>query len=138
KVAQADERTRTILNRMEDQYSPRVAINTQRSDQGSPKQIGPWNNRDFPDMAQMRQPMLILVGELTDTFFIEGGKEAQRLWPNARYQMIPRVDHLLMLEQPQVFNKIVLDFLAEVDAQIAGRDKWLGQVPVKPDLSAAH
>ena len=138
KVAQSDERTRTILDRMEDQYSPRNALNTQRSDMGSPRQIGPWNNRDFPDMAQMRQPMLILVGELTDPFFIEGAKEAHRLWPNSRYQMIPKVDHLLMLEKPEVFNKVVLEFLDEVDAQIAARDKWVGQVPVKPDLSEAH
>jgi 3-oxoadipate enol-lactonase len=129
KVAQSREYTRTILNRMVDQFSPRVSMDPQRSDSGSPTHIGPWNTRDFPDMAKIHQPMLLLNGELTDTFFIEGAKEAHRLWPNSRYHMIPATDHLLMLEDPATFNSLVLDFLAEVDAQIAGRDKWVGQIP---------
>lgn len=138
RVAQSQERTRIILNRMVDQFSPRVSLNPQRSDSGSPMHIGPWNNRDFPDMSRMHQPMLILVGELTDVFFIDGAREAHKLWPNSRYHMIPKVDHLMMLEDPEAFNKLVLDFLAEVDEQIAARERWVGQVPVRPDSTAAH
>ena len=129
KVAQSRESTRVVLERMVDQYSPRVAMNAQRSDMLSATHIGPWNQRDFPDMSQMHQPILLIVGELTDIFFIEGAQEAHRLWPNTRYQMIPGTDHLLMLEAPDVFNPLVLDFLADVDAQVAGRDEWVGQVP---------
>ena len=73
--------------------------------------------------------MLLVVGELTDIFFIEGAQEAHRLWPNTRYYMIPGTDHLLVLEAPDVFNSLVLDFLADVDAQVAARDEWVGQVP---------
>lgn len=129
KVAQSRESTRAILNRMSDQFSPRVSMNPQRSDSGSAMHIGPWNNRDFPDMAKIHQPMFLVVGELTDVFFIEGAKEAHRLWPNSRYQMIPATDHLLMLEDPATFNRIVLEFLDQTDAQIAGRNKWVGQIP---------
>jgi hypothetical protein len=39
-------------------------------------------------------------------------------------------DQLLMLEQSEVFNKAVRDFL--------GWGKWIRQVPVKPDLFEAH
>lgn len=131
KVAQARPELAAIQSRMADQFSPRVAMNPQRSDSASPMHIGPWNNRDFPDMSQMPQPMLLLVGELTDVFFIEGAKEAHRLWPNTRHHVIPGTDHLLMLEDPETFNRLVLDFLAEVDAQVAGREKWVGQVPVR-------
>jgi len=138
RVAQARPDTRAILNRMEDQFSPRVSMNPQRSDSGSPMHVGPWNTRDFPDMSQMHQPMLILNGELTDVFFIRGGKEAQRLWPSSRYQMIPKTDHLLMLEEPEAFNSAVLGFLAEVDAQVAGREKWVGQVPVRPEPAGSR
>ena len=45
--------------------------------------------------------------------------------------MIPATDHMLMLEDPDTFNRLVLEFVAEVDAQVAGREKWVGQVPVR-------
>jgi len=131
KVAQARPELAAIQSRMADQFSPRVAMDPQRSDSASPMHIGPWNNRDFPDMSQMHQPMLLLVGELTDVFFKEGAKEAHRLWPNTRHQVLAGTDHLMMLEDPETFNRVVLGFLEEVDAQVAGREKWVGQVPVR-------
>ncbi len=129
RVAQSRPALSAIQQRMADQFSPRVAMNPQRSDSGSAMHIGPWNSRDFPDMSRMHQPMLLLVGELTDVFFIEGAKEAHRLWPNSRYHMIPATDHMLMLEDPATFNRLVLEFIAGVEAQVAGRDRWVGQVP---------
>lgn len=129
KVAQSRPELNRIQQRMADQFSPRVAMNPQRSDSGSAMHIGPWNRRDFPDMTTMHQPMLLLVGELTDVFFIEGAKEAQRLWPNTRHHMIPGTDHMLMMEDPATFNRLVLEFMDEVDTQIAGRNKWIGQIP---------
>ena len=129
RVAQSREETRVILNRMIDQYSPRVIINPQRSDQASARHIGPWNRRDFPDMSKMSQPILLIVAELTDVFFIEGAKTANRLWPNTRLHMIPGTDHLLMLEEPQHFNRLVLEFLAEVDEVLAEREQLIGQTP---------
>jgi len=73
----------------------------------------------------MHQPMLVIVGELSDVFFIEGAKEAARLWPNVRHRTMPGTDHLLMLEDPSTFNKLVLDFIAGVEGQLAGRDTWM-------------
>ena len=131
KVAQARPELAAIQSRMAEQFSPRVAMDPQRSDSASPMHIGPWNNRDFPDMSQMHQPMLLLVGELTDVFFKEGAKEAHRLWPNTRHQVLAGTDHLMMLEDPDTFNRVVLGFLEEIDAQVAGREKWVGQVPIR-------
>ncbi len=124
RIAQSRPDVAEILNRMEDQYSPLVAMNPQRSDQASPTHIGPWNARDFPDMSTLTQPILLIVAEQGDVFFIEGAKEAHRLWPNTRYHLFEGVDHLLMLEEPDAFNAMVLDFLAEADAQIDGRANW--------------
>jgi len=129
KVAQARKDTRAILHRMADQYSPRTAMNPQRSDSSSAMDIGPYNLRDFPDMTKIYQPILLIVGELTDNFFIEGAKKAHTLWPNTRYHMIPETDHLLMLERPHQFNQLVLDFLAQVDALLKGREATTGQTP---------
>jgi pimeloyl-ACP methyl ester carboxylesterase len=129
RVAQSRPETRAVLDRMLDQYSPLVAMNPQRSDMAAAMHIGPWNRRDFPDMTSMHQPILLLVGELTDIFFIEGAARAHRLWPNTRLHEIPGTDHLLMLEEPEAFNKLVLEFLEEVDEIIAERDDQVGQVP---------
>jgi len=124
RVAQSRPETRAVLERMLDQYSPRVAMDPQRLDMSSPTHIGPWNDRDFPDMAKIYQPMLLIVAELSDVFFKDGAAEAHRLWPNSRLLQIPKVDHLLMLENPDEFNRVVLEFLADVDARIAGRERW--------------
>ena len=121
RVAQSQPAANAILTRMSDQYSPRVGMNPQRSDMGSALHVGPWNAREFPDMAEMPEPILLVVGELTDIFFIEGAREAHRLWPNARHLMIPGTDHLLMLEHPETFTRALLEFLAEVEDAIAGR-----------------
>lgn len=129
RVAQSRPETRAVFERMLDQYSPLVAMNPQRSDMAAAMHIGPWNRRDFPDMTTMHQPILLLVGDQTDIFFIEGAARAHRLWPNTRLHEIPGTDHLLMLEEPGEFNRIVLDFLEEVDAVIAERDARVGQVP---------
>lgn len=129
KVAQSRSDTRKVLDRMIDQYSPRVAMNAQRSDMASPMDLGPWNSREFPDMSKIWQPTLLLVGEFTDVFFIDGAKVANRLWPNSRYHMFPATDHLLMLEAPDAFNRVVLEFLTEVDDQIAERNRLTTVLP---------
>ncbi len=128
RVAQSRPDTRAIMERMIDQYSPRVAMNPQRSDMASATHIGPWNARDYPDMSRMSQPVLLIVGELTDPWFIEGAKAAHRLWPDTRHHVIPQTDHLLMLEDPEAFNELVLAFLAEVESTIEERNRRSGQV----------
>jgi pimeloyl-ACP methyl ester carboxylesterase len=129
KVAQSRPETRAILDRMVDQYSPRVAMNPQRSDMSAAIHIGPWNLRDFPDMAKISQPMLLIVAELGDVFFIDGATEAHKLWPNSRFHLFQDVDHLLMLEAPTEFNRLVLEFIADAEQQIAGREKWSVKSP---------
>lgn len=124
RVAQSRPEVRAVLERMADQYSPRVAMNPQRSDMASATHIGPWNARDFPDMEKMYQPILLIVAEKSDVFFKDGAREADRLWPNTRFHQMPGVDHLLMLEDPEAFNRLVLDFLTDVDETIAGRNRW--------------
>jgi hypothetical protein len=43
--------------------------------------------------------------------------------------MIPETDHLLMLERPDQFNQLVLNFLAQVDARLKTREEVTGQTP---------
>lgn len=133
RVAQSMPEVNAIFSRMLDQYSPRVAMNPQRTDMGSAIHIGPWNPYDFPDMSKMYQPILLIVAELGDIFFIEGATEAHRLWPNTRFHMFSDVDHLLMLEVPDEFNRLVLGFLNDVDQQIADRERETARTSATAD-----
>jgi len=123
RVAQSRPEVLAVLQRMSQQYSPLVSMNPQRSDMSDAIHIGPWNDHDFPDMSRMAQPILLLVAELSDVFFHEGAAEAHRLWPNTRLETMAGTDHLLMLEEPEVFNQMVLSFIADADAIIAARRK---------------
>lgn len=117
-VARSMPEVRAVLERMIDQHSLRIALSPERAlDLASPADVGPWNERDFPDMVKRAKPVLLLVGERTDPFFIEGAEKAHRLWPRARYRVIAGSDHLLMLESPEEFNRLTLDFLGEVDLE---------------------
>ena len=38
---------------------------------------------------------------------------------DGRFELIPGTAHMLNMEQPELFNRLVLDFLAEVEARAA-------------------
>ena len=117
-VARTRPDVKAVLDRMIDQYSPRVAMNPrQAEDQVSSLDIGPWNEREFPDMARLAKPVLLVVGEKTDPYFIDGARKAAAAWPRSRLEIITDADHLLALEAPEVFNRLILDFFAAVDGQ---------------------
>jgi pimeloyl-ACP methyl ester carboxylesterase len=67
-------------------------------------------------MTQLRKPVLLVVGEKTDPYFIDGARKAANAWPRARLEVIPGADHLLALEAAELFNRLILDFFAWVDA----------------------
>lgn len=119
RIAQSVPKVRSVLHRMVDQYSLRNSMNALHDDFTSAINVGPWNERDFPDMTHFGRPMLLIVGAQTDPFFISGARAARDRWPNTRYREIEATDHLLMLESPGKFNELLLEFVDTVDAQRA-------------------
>lgn len=63
-------------------------------------------------LDQLAAPTLVLCGELDLPEKIELSRRLGRELPNARFQSIPGAAHMLGMEQPGVFNRLVLDFLA--------------------------
>ena len=61
-------------------------------------------------------PVLLVVAEKTDPYFIDGARKAGNAWPRARLEVIPGADHLLALEAAELFNRLIVDFFASVDA----------------------
>jgi pimeloyl-ACP methyl ester carboxylesterase len=66
-------------------------------------------------MRQMEVPTLILSGD-EDEPCLEPGIFMKRTIPTAALITFPNAGHLINLEEPAMFNRIVLDFITEVDA----------------------
>lgn len=116
KVARSMPKVADVLSRMIDAHSLRNALNPRRgADLTSPMDIGPWNDRDFPDMSSLAKPVLIVVGAESDAFFLRGAEAAAADWPGVRHVVMRGVDHLLPLEAPDEFNKLLLEFLSQAE-----------------------
>jgi 3-oxoadipate enol-lactonase len=71
--------------------------------------------QDPADLARLVMPVLFIVGEEDDLFpppLVEVGVQ---LLPNARLLVVPGAGHSVYYERPDVFNRAVLEFLAEVE-----------------------
>jgi 3-oxoadipate enol-lactonase len=63
----------------------------------------------------LQVPVLFIVGEEDDLFPPPLVAVASRLLPNARMLVVPGAGHSVYFERPQVFNRAVLEFLAQVE-----------------------
>jgi pimeloyl-ACP methyl ester carboxylesterase len=66
-------------------------------------------------LAQITTPMLIVTGD-EDEGCLEPDLMLKRTIPSAALAVLPRTGHAVNLEEPAAFNRLVLDFLATVDA----------------------
>ena len=67
---------------------------------------------DDPDhLQQILVPTLVTTGELDLVDFREGGKLLARLLPEAQLVTVPAAGHLIPLEAPERFERLVAEFL---------------------------
>lgn len=64
-------------------------------------------------LRQMEKDTLIIWGENDQLFAFEHGEAAAKVMPNARLCRIPRAGHLPLMDQPELFNTTLLEFLNE-------------------------
>jgi pimeloyl-ACP methyl ester carboxylesterase len=64
----------------------------------------------------LTMPVLAVVGDLDEAWALESMKHLAATVPNGRFELWEGTAHLLNLEQPERFTKLILDFLAEADA----------------------
>jgi pimeloyl-ACP methyl ester carboxylesterase len=77
------------------------------------------NYYDIQDkLRTMDLPTLVIVGD-QDDICIEGSILLKRCLPNAGLMVMPMSGHALNLEEPDLFNRTVLDFLTAVE-----QGKW--------------
>ena len=74
-----------------------------------------------PRLTALRIPTLILVGE-EDTPALAPSRFLHRVIPGSSLEVFPGTGHTLNLEEPERFNKAVLEFLAGVEAMRPERE----------------
>ena len=77
---------------------------------------GPWQRSDPPARERLREigvPALVLVGDLDVEDILASADELEKSLPDARKHVLAGAAHMLNMELPADFNRLVLDFLAE-------------------------
>lgn len=96
------------------EHSARGSANTMLGYQGRRPSL--WDLEGA--LRAMRVPTLIVAGD-EDVVTLEASLFLKRTLPRAGLAMLPRTGHLMNLEEPALFNRIVEDFLHEVE-----RGRW--------------
>ena len=92
-------------------HSTKGSANTMRAVQGGRPSL-----YDFPrEMQALKVPTLIMNGDEDDPC-LDVGLFMKRNIPSSALVLLPRSGHLINLEEPALFNQLLGDFLARVDA----------------------
>ena len=68
-------------------------------------------------LRQIKIPALISRGEATRTWFRVSTEGTANCIPGAKFVIIPGGRHLAMIQQPEAFNTVLLQFLSKVGSQ---------------------
>jgi pimeloyl-ACP methyl ester carboxylesterase len=83
------------------------------------------------ELRQMRPPVLIMVGD-EDEPCLNPALFMKRRIPNAGLVVLPKSGHGINLEEPELFNRAVLDFLTAVE-----QGRWLPHAEVTETVPAS-
>ena len=67
------------------------------------------------ELGAMQVPLLVVVGD-EDDHSIQPGIFLKRTVPRSGLTMFPKSGHTLNLEEPALFNRVVAEFIAQVEA----------------------
>jgi pimeloyl-ACP methyl ester carboxylesterase len=67
-------------------------------------------------LDRLTMPLLAVVGDRDEEWAVASMKYLASAVPNGRFELFENAAHLLNLEYPERFTKLILDFLAEADA----------------------
>lgn len=83
-------------------------------EEGLPQRLDPPADER---LDQLTMPLLVVIGELDEAYTNAASRNLAESVPGARFEVFEGAAHMLNLEQPERFTRLVLDFLAEVDAR---------------------
>lgn len=82
--------------------------------EGQPQPLDPKANGR---LSEIRVPTLVMVGDLDEAGTQEAGRHLVAAVADSHLEVFEGAAHMLGLEQPERFNRSVLDFLSEVEAR---------------------
>jgi pimeloyl-ACP methyl ester carboxylesterase len=74
---------------------------------------------DSSPLYRPKVPALILNGESDSPFILRHAKILQQAYPGANYRIIPKAGHLANLDNPEIFDLMMLEFLSELASKRA-------------------
>lgn len=80
--------------------------------EGKPQQLDPPASHR---LADVQAPTLVMIGDVDEPAGVAAGRHLAASVAGARLVEFPGVAHMIHLEEPDRFNRLTLDFLAEVD-----------------------
>ena len=89
---------------------------------------------DSTPLYRPKIPALILNGEGDSPFILRHAKILQQAYPGAAYRIIPKAAHLANLDNPEIFDLVMLEFLTELASKRAREFAvmaWLGHTLAK-------
>ncbi len=96
----------TLLHEMN-----RVAVQKEATAQGKEQPLMPPS---ITRLYEIHIPTLIIVGDQDDEDVLKGAQILASRIPNAQKAVVSDTAHMLNMEKPDVFNTLVLDFLAHL------------------------
>lgn len=78
-------------------------------EEGIPQRLDPPADER---LDQLTMPLLVIIGELDEAYTNAASRNLAEAVPGARFEVFEGAAHMLNLEQPERFTRLVLDFLA--------------------------
>jgi pimeloyl-ACP methyl ester carboxylesterase len=67
------------------------------------------------ELSLLQTPLLVIAGD-EDDHSIQPGVFLKRTVPRSGLAVFPKAGHTLNLEEPELFNRLVAEFIAQVEA----------------------
>ena len=75
--------------------------------------LAQFDSRVIDSLAEIRVPALIIIGE-KDEPFMAGSQYMGNKIPHSRLEIIPDAGHASNMDQPEAFNRVLLEFLVSL------------------------
>jgi 3-oxoadipate enol-lactonase len=69
------------------------------------------------DLKKIQSPILLIQGEKDETVPMWHAEQLKNWLPNAKFVVMEGASHMTPVDNPEEFNQLVLEFLAEIDGK---------------------
>lgn len=117
---QAEAVARELFPHPEQEAMRRVAAERLAENDPAAYQATVWAVLRFDgrrDLGRIRVPTLVVAGAEDTTVSMEAKRELAVRIPNARLEVVPDSGHATPLDQPEVFNRLLLEFLRRQEGE---------------------